>query len=238
MIYEVVYNQNGVLTSDWEQELVVESKNIKWGSDSLLEECGGGSSSGCGGSSSPKSSYSSCGGGSYSGCGGSSGSETTREPTEEELRLAKLKERDKKVKKVVKKVKKELASESQPEVEEKDKVVIVPKNDDTTTSTGDYDFTYTLKEAKEEKGGYAVITIDHLDGNYKGKVLKLPESKELIRKRFKLYDDDGELYYSGYFYDDPACENQDALLSWGMYDSGCTLIKVAVGRGPFEVEIG
>jgi len=95
-----------------------------------------------------------------------------------------------------------------------------------------------VKEAKEEKGGYAVITTDHLDGEYKDKVIKLPENENLTRKRFKLYDDDNELYYSGYFYDDESCDNQDELLSWAMNDSGCTLIKVAVGNGAFEVEIG
>ncbi len=49
MIYEVVYNQNGVLTSDWEQEFPLNSQLIKENSQykSLLEGCG----SGCGSSS-------------------------------------------------------------------------------------------------------------------------------------------------------------------------------------------
>lgn len=199
MIYEVIYNQNGTLTTDWEQELIIESKQIQNGSESLLEECGS-SSSGCGG-------------------GRSSDDYEYRGPTEEELRLMKLKERERKVKKVVGKVKKQIAEDSKVDTED----TIDPK---------------PVQESKEEQGGHAVITIDHLDGNYKGKKLNLPENEELTRKRFKLYDDDDELYYSGYFYDDPSCENQDTLLRWAMGDSGCTLIKVAVGRGPFEVEIG
>jgi len=53
MIYEVVYNQNGVLTSDWEQEFPLNPQLIKENSqyNSLLEDCGGSSHRGCGGSS-------------------------------------------------------------------------------------------------------------------------------------------------------------------------------------------
>ena len=42
---------------------------------------------------------------------------------------------------------------------------------------------------------------------------------------FKLYDDDGELYYSGLFYGDPSTEAAFAPLDWAMADSGCTSIK-------------
>lgn len=76
MIYEVVYNENGVLTSDWEQEFEINTTLIKDGSNSLLEDCGGSSSSGCGGSSSSSSNSSTigCGIPISSGCGGSSNS--------------------------------------------------------------------------------------------------------------------------------------------------------------------
>lgn len=115
MIYELVYNQDGVLTSDWEKELIVESNKIMPNTQALLEGCGGGS---------------------YSGCGGSSGSYTEREPTEEELRLAKLKERKKKVSKVVKKVHKELADDTRVEEEPFSK---------PTTTDGDIDINYEVK---------------------------------------------------------------------------------------------
>ena len=94
------------------------------------------------------------------------------------------------------------------------------------------------KSAQKDHGsGYAIITKDHLDGENNGRKIKLSEHENLTRKRFKLYDDDNVLYYSGYFFDDEMCDNQDDLLTWGRNDSGCTLIKVVVGKGAFEVEI-
>jgi len=231
MIYELVYNQGGTLTSDWDQELIVESSKIKTNAEVLLEGCGGGSTSGCGASSipPPKVSYSSCGG--YTGCGDSSGDERKETKAEKEARLrkAKLKDRKKKVTKVVKKVKKELADSTKIQDDE----TIYP----TTTTAGDVDINYTIKESANEEEGYAVITIDHLDGSRNNKKINLSNNKDLTRKRFKLYDDDGELYYSGFFFDDDMCDNQDELLSWGMSDSGCTTIKVAIGRNAFEEEI-
>ena len=235
MIYELVYNQNGTLTSDWEQELVVESHKIKSNSEALLEGCGISSPSGCGASSSPPppKSSGSCGGSSYSGCGASGGSSTTRKETKAEkearLRKEKLKDRKKKVSKVVKKVKKELASDVKIQDDE--------INFSTDTTAGDVDINYTIKESVEKENGHAIITIDHLDGSNNGKKINLSNNKDLERKRFKLYDDDDILYYSGFFFDDEMCDNQDELLSWGMSDSGCTKIKVAVGRNAFEEEI-
>jgi hypothetical protein len=44
--------------------------------------------------------------------------------------------------------------------------------------------------------------------------------------RFRLDDDDGELYYSGLLVDDDDAMSQDAALSFGMNDAGCTTIKV------------
>jgi hypothetical protein len=43
---------------------------------------------------------------------------------------------------------------------------------------------------------------------------------------FRLYDDDGELYYEGVLDDDDECLNQEAALAFGMTDAGCTTIKV------------
>jgi len=90
MIYEVVYNQNGVLTTDWEQEIILETNKIKEKSDYILESCGGSSSGGCGSSS----------GGNYS-----------SEPTEEEIRQAELKLKKKKIKKVLTRINKQLAED-------------------------------------------------------------------------------------------------------------------------------
>jgi hypothetical protein len=55
MIYEVVYNENGKLTSDWVQTNELKPQLIKESSDLLLESCGSSSSSGCGGGSSSSS---------------------------------------------------------------------------------------------------------------------------------------------------------------------------------------
>lgn len=39
-------------------------------------------------------------------------------------------------------------------------------------------------------------------------------------------DDDGEIYYGGRLVDDDECMSQDAALSFGMNDAGCTTIEV------------
>lgn len=43
---------------------------------------------------------------------------------------------------------------------------------------------------------------------------------------FRLYDDDGELYYSGVLTDDDEGENQSAAYDWGAAMAGCAIIKV------------
>lgn len=44
--------------------------------------------------------------------------------------------------------------------------------------------------------------------------------------RFRLYDDDGELVFSGALSDDDECENQSAALRWGETMAGATVVKV------------
>lgn len=46
---------------------------------------------------------------------------------------------------------------------------------------------------------------------------------------FRLFDDDGELYYEGVLDDDPECINQSEALRFGELDAGCTTIKVLRG---------
>lgn len=48
------------------------------------------------------------------------------------------------------------------------------------------------------------------------------------RTEFKLYDDDNELYYTGWLKDDDEALVQQFVLAWAMADSGCTTIKVKV----------
>ena len=86
----------------------------------------------------------------------------------------------------------------------------------------------------------ATITYDHLDSKkveftvdamplygierIAGLDDTLPEGGD--RLEFRLYDDDGDLVYSGWLQDDDECVNQGAALRWGETDSGCTIIKV------------
>lgn len=77
-----------------------------------------------------------------------------------------------------------------------------------------------------------VITQDHLEGQS----LEGPEITALKRKGytkyFRLYDDDGVLYYSGYAHVD--LDDEFAPLDWGMYDSGCTEIRYRNSEGVLE----
>lgn len=54
---------------------------------------------------------------------------------------------------------------------------------------------------------------------------------------FRLYDDDGELYYSGWLKDDSWAMVQQFVLAWAMADSGCTTITVK-RDGKWVQEIG
>jgi len=55
--------------------------------------------------------------------------------------------------------------------------------------------------------------------------------------RFRLKDDDGEIYYGGWLYDDPGCNVQMIVLEWGTWDSGCTTIEVK-RNGEWVQDIG
>lgn len=89
-----------------------------------------------------------------------------------------------------------------------------------------------------------VIQHDHLARDFAGldsRVGKydnepsLPNEGEEVA--FLLFDDDGELYYSGWLNDDPDCANQSAALKWAAADAGCTTIKV-LRDGKWVQEIG
>jgi len=251
MIYEVVYNQNGTLSTDWEQELIIESKDIKWGSESLLEECGGGSSSGCGASSSPpKSSYGGCGSGTISSCGGGGDAPYSSEPTAEELRLAKLKERKKKVKKVVKKVMKELADD----IKEPDSADNLT-NYSTSSTYGDIDFNYSVKEryfehlleAKNIAKGVALIVnqFDKHKGVYDDiDKVDLPVSDNVTQMIWRLSNSslnntkshrdqpewyDGVIWNDFSLFGDGTDENARAFLEWAKENTGCDRLEISRG---------
>lgn len=52
--------------------------------------------------------------------------------------------------------------------------------------------------------------------------------------KFKLYDDDGELYYKGVTTDGPE-EIIFAPLDWAAWNAGCTYMKVKNDKGKWEV---
>lgn len=87
------------------------------------------------------------------------------------------------------------------------------------------------------------VTWDHLDHkkvtDVEGGITvdgdPLPDEGTVIK--FRMFDDDGELYFSGELTDDDECVNQVSALSWGTWDSGCTTIKVE-RNGVWEQDIG
>lgn len=69
-----------------------------------------------------------------------------------------------------------------------------------------------------------------------GGVIDLTDAEKV---RFRLLDDDNEVYYGGWLLDDVDCFIQDAVLEWGKYDSGCTTIQVKQEpNGEWRTDIG
>ncbi|HEX9135391.1 MAG TPA: hypothetical protein VF905_00415 [Nitrospirota bacterium] len=68
-----------------------------------------------------------------------------------------------------------------------------------------------------------------------------PEERESIKAdkagkgtHFKLYDDDDNCYYTGYFFGDADSEDAFQPLEWATYDAGCTYIKYRQPNGKYE----
>ena len=57
------------------------------------------------------------------------------------------------------------------------------------------------------------------------------------KTEFKLYDDDYELYYSGWLLNDDWCTVQQFVLRWAEADSGCTHILINHPSAGFVQEI-
>lgn len=94
-------------------------------------------------------------------------------------------------------------------------------------------------DAYEAAGAGWRITHDHTGGRWfetSGPRTAPPES-EWKPVRFRLWDDDGELYYSGVLNDDDDCVSQQAALEWGEVMAGATVIKV-LRDGEWIQEIG
>lgn len=50
------------------------------------------------------------------------------------------------------------------------------------------------------------------------------------KMRFRLLDDDNEVYYGGWLLNDDECINQQIILDWAMHDSGAVIIQVKVNN--------
>lgn len=55
--------------------------------------------------------------------------------------------------------------------------------------------------------------------------------------RFRVKDDDGEIYYGGWLLNDNECINQQVILKWCEHDAGATDIEVKV-NDEWITEIG
>lgn len=60
---------------------------------------------------------------------------------------------------------------------------------------------------------------------------------DVSQVRFRALDDDEIPYFGGWLLNDDWCAVQDAILSWAMRDSGCTIIEVKE-NGEWKREIG
>lgn len=56
--------------------------------------------------------------------------------------------------------------------------------------------------------------------------------------RFRMKDDDGNVYYGGWLHNDDEGLNQQAALEFGRHDAGCTTIEVKDASGLWIQEIG
>lgn len=90
------------------------------------------------------------------------------------------------------------------------------------------------------------ITHDHLDGQAGGLIGKvsmhatesvhaaLTTAPETCR-RFRLKDDDGQVYYEGIFAGDHTSEDAFTPLEWATDYAGCTSIEYLQDNGQWEV---
>lgn len=59
-------------------------------------------------------------------------------------------------------------------------------------------------------------------------IIDLPTTTE--KTRFRMKDDDGNVYYGGWLHNDELGLNQQAALAFGMGDAGCTTIEIKLNN--------
>lgn len=86
----------------------------------------------------------------------------------------------------------------------------------------DRDYLYTDGDITPSRVG---VSGDKWGDGFFDPVQKLP-AEPLPKIRFRLLDDDGEVYYGGWLHDDGECLNQTEASRFGTNDAGAIWIEV------------
>lgn len=86
---------------------------------------------------------------------------------------------------------------------------------------------YLSEEGEEKRVGVKGDTINIGMHPILPEYLNLPGGPIV---RFRLKDDDGEVYYGGWLHNDGEGLNQQAALAYGKTDAGCTTIEIKSGN--------
>ena len=85
--------------------------------------------------------------------------------------------------------------------------------------------TYTTRDSRDNKVYLYAITQNHLDGIKADSEYIKRIKKNGLTRMFKLYDDDDNLYYTGY-YNDTIDDLEEHIYSKAYRDSGCTIMEI------------
>lgn len=81
-----------------------------------------------------------------------------------------------------------------------------------------------------DAGDYGTLTQTHLADLDKPRRFGKGRGHDNDGTRFRLFDDDGNLYWEGVMWDDGSESQAFAPLNWAMGDSGCTTMKLWEAR--------
>ena len=91
-----------------------------------------------------------------------------------------------------------------------------------------------INDGDDKRVGFTGETVNVGLGPIMPEIITLPHGPVA---RFRMRDDDGEVYYGGWLHNDDDCLNQQAALDFGMCDAGCTIIEIKVGNGKWKQEM-
>jgi hypothetical protein len=89
-----------------------------------------------------------------------------------------------------------------------------------------------ISDEGETRVGHSGETINIGMGHISPEYIDLPSGPIV---RFRLLDDDGEVYYEGWLNNDSEGLNQQAALEFGRADAGCTTIQVQTKEWKQEI---